>query len=60
MPTKERAMSKAAEMARHASETHALVKKNADEGQGVSGAAEVAREAGETHVLVKECPGRTG
>jgi hypothetical protein len=34
MPATDRVMSRAAEMAREASETHALVKKNAEEGQG--------------------------
>jgi hypothetical protein len=34
MPRKERVMSRAAEMTREASETHELVNKNADEGQG--------------------------
>jgi hypothetical protein len=34
MPTEERMMSRAAEMAREASETHELVKKNADRGEG--------------------------
>jgi hypothetical protein len=33
MPPKDRVMSRAAEMAREASGTHALVKKNADGGQ---------------------------
>jgi hypothetical protein len=34
MPARDRVMSKAADMARAASETHALVKKIAEEGQG--------------------------
>jgi hypothetical protein len=34
MRTKDRLMSRAAVIAREASETHALVKTNADEGQG--------------------------
>jgi hypothetical protein len=33
MPTKDRAMSRAAEMEREASETHVLVKQNAGKGQ---------------------------
>jgi hypothetical protein len=33
MPRKDSVLSRAAEMAREASETHALVKKNAEEGQ---------------------------
>ena len=60
MPTKEGVMSRAAEMAREASETHVLVKKNADGGRVMSRAAKIAREASETHGLVKECRGRTG
>jgi hypothetical protein len=34
MPRKDRVLSRGAEMAREASETHALVEKNAKEGQG--------------------------
>jgi hypothetical protein len=34
MPSNDRVMSRAAEMARDASETHALAKQNAEEGQG--------------------------
>jgi hypothetical protein len=40
-------------MEREASETHALVKNNADEGEGGEQTAEMEREASETHALVK-------
>jgi hypothetical protein len=60
MPRKDRVLSRAAEMAREASETHALVKKNADGGEEDEQTAEMEREASETHLLVKECRGRTG
>jgi hypothetical protein len=59
MPRKDR-VSRAVEMAREASETHELAKRNVDKDRVMSRAADMAREVSETHVLVKGCRGRTG
>jgi hypothetical protein len=57
MPRKDRAMSRAADMAREASETGETMRMK---DMVMTRAAEMAKEASETHELVKEYRGRTG